>query len=341
MTREVVLAGDLGGTKTLLALVAPGDPVEVLARARFESAKFDSLEAMVETFLEGRDARPAQAVFGVAGPVVDGRAQLTNLHYAVDERALAARLGLSRARLLNDLEATAFALPLLPSSAFTCLCPGRGRQRGDFAVVAVGTGLGEALGVDLGDAYTVVAGEGGHVDFAPYDARSAELLAYLWSTHGGHVSKEAVLSGRGIATLFRFVVDRGLAKPTLDVEAEDDMNVAVSRAGLERRCPAAALALELFATHLGAHAGDVALRSLPSGGVFLAGGIPPRLVSVLKGPAFQDAFVAKGRFEDALRRVRVEIVTERDAPLLGAAYVAFAGDAERGRARLPWPASRA
>jgi glucokinase len=337
MTREVVLAGDLGGTKTLLALVSPGEPLEVVARGRFESARFDSLESMVETFLEERGARPRRAVFGVAGPVIDRRAQLTNLTYAVDERSLATRLGLDRVRLLNDLEATAFALPLLPSSAFTPICEGRGRTRGDFAVVSVGTGLGEALGVDLGDTFTVVAGEGGHVDFAPHDEVSVELLAHLWTELGGHVSQEAVLSGRGIAGLFRFVVASGRAEPSVDPWSEADPNVAVTRAGLEGRCPAARLALELFATHLGAHAGDVALRSLPRGGVFLAGGIPPRLAPLLETPAFRDAFVNKGRFEDELRAIRVEIVRERDAPLLGAAYVAFGDGVEPGRARLPWP----
>jgi glucokinase len=142
MTCEVALAGDLGGTKTLLALVTPGDPLDVLARARFESARFDSLESMVEAFLEGKEARPSRAVFGVAGPVLDGRVELTNLSYAVDERALAASLGLEHVRLLNDLEATAFALPQLPGDAFMPLCAGRGRARGDFAVVSVGTGLG-------------------------------------------------------------------------------------------------------------------------------------------------------------------------------------------------------
>jgi glucokinase len=338
MTREVVLAGDLGGTKTLLALVTPGEPLDLIARARFESARFGSLESMVEEFLEGRGVRPTCAVFGVAGPVIEGRAQLTNLTYAVDERALASTLGIEPVRLLNDLEATAFALPRLPRSAFTALCAGRGRERGDFAVVSVGTGLGEALGVDLGDSYTVVAGEGGHVDFAPYDARSAELLSYLWAAQsGGHVSKEAVLSGDGIAALFGFVVDSGLAKPVLDPSAEGDVNVAITRAGLEGRCPAAKLALELFAVHLGAHAGDVALRSLPRGGVYLAGGIPPRLAPVLKSSAFRDAFVNKGRFADELRDIRVEIVTERDAPLLGAAHVAFSEHTRSRRTRLQWP----
>src|SRR5690606_4768743 len=190
-------------------------------------------------FLEGKETRPSRAAFGVAGPVFDGRVELTNLSYAVDERALASSLGFERVRLLNDLEATAFALPRLPESAFMPLCEGRGRERGDFAVVSVGTGLGEALGVDLGDTYTVVAGEGGHVDFAPHDAESAELLSYLWDRLGGHVSEEAVLSGRGIFTLFQFVVDTGRAQPLVDLPSEGDPNVAVTSAGLEGSCPAA------------------------------------------------------------------------------------------------------
>jgi glucokinase len=337
MTREVVLAGDLGGTKTLLALVAPGEPLDVVARGRFASARFDSLESMVEEFLAQHGARPRRAVFGVAGPVIDRRAQLTNLTYGVDERMLGTRLGLERVRLLNDLEATAFALPLLSSSAFRPLCEGRGRARGDFAVISVGTGLGEALGVDLGDTFTVVAGEGGHVDFAPHDEDSVELLSHLRGELRGHVSKEAVLSGRGIAALFRFVVASGRAAPAVDPWPEPDPNVAITLAGLEGRCPASRLALELFAAHLGAHAGDVALRSLPRGGVFLAGGIPPKLAPLLESSAFRDAFVNKGRFEDELRAIRVEIVTERDAPLLGAAHVAFGEIPGPGRARLSWP----
>lgn len=335
MTRNVALVGDLGGTKTLLALVTPD---ESLVRARYESASFDSLESMIDVFLRGRDVRPSRAVFGVAGPVADGRAKLTNLRYAVDERELRAHLGLERVKLLNDLEATAFALPKLEPRAFHPIHAGRGRGRGDFCVVAVGTGLGEALGVDLGSGYTVVAGEGGHVDFAPHDARSADLLAYLWDTLGGHVSKEAVLSGRGIARLYEFVIDRGLARPAHALDFEDDLNVAVTNAGLAGSCPAARLALELFAAQLGAHAGDVALRALPRGGVFLAGGIPPRLTPVLDTPLFRDAFVKKGRFSEALASIRVEIVLDPAAPLTGATHVAFARWEGEGRTALPWGA---
>lgn len=339
MATELVLAGDLGGTKTLLALVAPGSPLRVLARERYESARHDSLEAMIEAFLAETGARPERAVIGVAGPVIGGRAQLTNLPYAVDERALEERLGFERARLLNDLEATAYALPFLEEGDFVTLREGRGPARGDFSVVAVGTGLGEALGVHLGETFTVVAGEGGHVDLAPHDDRGLELLRFLWDRLGGHASREAILSGRGISTLFDFVVERGLAPRRLAPSDEEDPNVAVTRAALEGSCPAASLALDLFAAHLGAHAGDVALRSLPRGGVFLAGGIPPRLVAKLREPTFHDAFLDKGRFSVAVEDVRVSIVTAREAPLWGAAHVAFgAGDA-RGRVQLPWPPS--
>ena len=341
MSREIVLAGDLGGTKTVLALVRRGEPeigaLEILAQARFESAHYESLEAMVEEFLGAHDVRPSQAAIGVAGPVREGRAALTNLHYAVDEVALRERLGLEQARLLNDLEATAFGAPFIPTASLHPLGPGTRHARGDFAVLAVGTGLGEALGVDLGASFTVVAGEGGHVDFAPSDERSAELLQHLWSTRGGHVSAESLLSGRGITTIFEFVVARGLATPALDLSGAPDPNVAVSDAGLSRTCPAAALALEIFAELLGAHAGDAALRTLPVGGVLLGGGIPPKLLTALDTEAFRRAYSAKGRFSDVAARIPVAVITERNAPLLGAARIALAETDPARRPRLAWP----
>jgi len=322
----VILAGDVGGTKTVLALFERGGdaPVE-RERARYRSADHRSLAAMLEAFLAQHGSPHVEAAcFGVAGPVVESRFVATNLAWdAVDEESLSSMLGGAPVALLNDLQAAGVGMLALGEVERVALNPGAGPpRRGNVAVIAPGTGLGEAVLVWDGDRHLPVAGEGGHGGFAPSSEEEIALLRFLQEEHGPRVSWERVLSGPGLASLYRFVRVRcGVPEParlSARLRAEDPAAV-VSDEGLGGRDPACAEALELFAHLTGAEAGDLALRTLAVGGVFVGGGIAPRLRKVLEGGAFLRAFIDKGRFEPLLRQIPVHLVLDPGAPVDGAA----------------------
>ena len=322
----MILAGDVGGTKTVLALFERGGdaPVERV-RARYPSAEHGSFAGMLERFLaDHEEPRVEAACFGVAGPVVEGSVVATNLPWnAVDEASLSRTLGGAPVALLNDLQAAAVGMLALGESSRVALNPDAGPPlRGNVAVLAPGTGLGEAVLVWDGERHLPVAGEGGHGGFAPSGDEEIALLRFLSEEHDGRVSWERVLSGPGLADLYRFVRARcGEPEPaplSARLEAEDPAAV-VTEEGLAGRDAACARTLELFARLTGAEAGDLALRTLAVGGVFIGGGIAPRIRKVLEGGAFLRAFVEKGRFEPLLRRVPVHLVLDPGAPLEGAA----------------------
>lgn len=327
---ELYLAGDLGGTKTNLAIISsvrgPRDP---LVEISLPSAAFPDLATLVMAFLE-QDKLPVQrACFGVAGPVVDGRATITNLPWQLEETALAAQLGLTAVTLLNDLVAIAYAIPILTAADCQTLHPGQPTPTGALAVVAPGTGLGEAFLLHDGQRYRAYPSEGGHADFAPNKALEGGLLRYLQAEFG-HVSWERVCSGKGIPNIYRYLKAIDFAEEpawlTEELASVTDPTPVIVNAALdtERACPLCSATLQTFVAILGAEAGNLALKVLATGGVYLGGGIPPRILPLLQSERFMQAFLNKGRFADLLKQVPVHVILNSKAALLGAAYYGLA-----------------
>jgi glucokinase len=322
----VILAGDVGGTKTVLATF--GRTLAIVREAIYPSADYPSLEAILDVFLSPDERRVVTgACFGVAGPVIAGTAQITNLPWTIDAAVLAVQLGGIPVTLLNDLQATALGTLVLPDTAFAVLQPAAGGETapGDgatIAVIAPGTGLGEALLVADGAGYRALPSEGGHADFAPGTDDEIALLRYLRGIHGDHVSYERVLSGAGIGDLYDFVrTATGAAEPAwlTALFATDDRNAVISRTALDGRDPACVRALDMFVEILGAEAGNLALRGLTTGGVVIGGGIPPKILPALRHGRLIDRFNAKGRFARWTRTLSVRVALEPRAALFGAA----------------------
>jgi glucokinase len=306
----MILAGDTGGTKTVLALF---DRDGRVAREQlFHCAEFPSLEAILDKFAPGEIEG---ACFGVAGPVVAGVAHITNLPWVIDERALARKLG-APVKLLNDLQATALGTLALPAEGFAVLQPeAKHDLHGSIAVIAPGTGLGEAMLVHDGKRYVALPSEGGHADWAPGTDEELELWRFLRERHGTHVSVERVLCGNGIGDLYDFY-RRGAP----ELAHEGDRNAAVTNAALGKTDPNAMRALDLFAELLGAEAGNVALRTMSTGGVVIGGGIPPRILPALQAGRLVARFAQKGRFHKWMQALGVRVALEPRAALLGAAH---------------------
>jgi glucokinase len=322
----MLLAGDIGGTKTNLAVFSSdAGPYAPLAEATFPSGAYASLEALVSQFLAQNDLKISRASFGVAGPVVDGRAKITNLPWEMSEANLGQRLGFS-VRLLNDLESIAYAVPFLQPEDLETLNEGEATQGGAIAIIAPGTGLGEAYLSWDGSRYRAYASEGGHADFGPNNQREIDLLHYLQDRFG-HVSYERVCSGQGIANIYAFLRDSGHEEPAWLAEqlaaAGDPTPIIVNVALGEESCAICVTALNVFTSILGAEAGNLALKVLSTGGVYLGGGIPPRILPVLKQDRFVEAFRYKGRFSGLLARMPVHVILNPKAALLGAACYAL------------------
>lgn len=304
------LLGDVGGTNARFALL--GERGELTAVEHFAVADHDSPEAVIRRFLELHDRRPTAAVLAVAGPVVDGRAKLTNGQWAFDESVLAARLGLERVVLLNDFAALALAVPRLEETQLLALGGGPGRPGAPIAVLGPGTGLGCAT---LLEGSQVLVGEGGHVTMPAVDEREAALLAIL-RRRFEHVSAERVLSGPGLIELHGAVAELdGLAAP----RARDGAEVA---AAASAGCPGAQAALGAFFGFLGTIAGNLALTVGAQGGVYLAGGILPHLSEPLRHSVFCERFEAKGRFREYLAAVPLRLIIEPDPAFLGLTHFA-------------------
>lgn len=324
----MILAGDVGGTKTALALFEIGPAgLEVVREAALPSRQFPTFEGTLTTFLgEGVPRGLTAACFGVAGAVVDGRCTATNLPWVIDESTLEGLLAVKRVRLLNDLEATAHGVLGLPGDRLAVLQEGRARP-GNAAVIAAGTGLGEALVIRDGERVTVVASEGGHTDFAPGSDLEIALLRHLRGRFGPHVSWERVLSGPGLVNVYRFLREfRGAPEPAALAErmAREDPSAVVSQAALAGSDPVAVEALDLFVSLYGAEAGNLALTALAVSGVFVAGGIAPKILPRLTAGGFTAAFRAKGRFAAMMDNIPVRVALEPRSALLGAARVAAA-----------------
>ncbi len=325
----MLLAGDIGGTKTDLAVYSPEHgPRAPLVRERFHSADYASLDLMVREFLGRVDLPVESACFDVAGPVLGGRAKLTNLPWILDETTLKEALGLESVRLMNDLEATANAVPYLVPSDVHTLSPGLPVSGGAVAVIAPGTGLGEAFLTWEGSRYHAHASEGGHCDFAPSDPTQIELLRYLRERFD-HVSFERVCSGIGIPNIYNFLrdTDHAIESPEVSsrLAAAEDPTPLIIQGALDPRAPdkLCVATLDLFVSILGAEAGNLALKTLATGGVYLGGGIPPRILPTLEDGRFMEAFRRKGRFAELLGDVPVHVLIE-PVPLIGAAAYGLA-----------------
>ncbi len=325
----MLLAGDIGGTKTNLAIFdsarGPRDPVQT---GTFPSAKYPSLETVVRDFLGDAHLKVARAAFGVAGPVVAGRAEVTNLPWVMDETQLAAALDLEKVTLLNDLAATANAVPHLAATDVHTIQAGQRVAGGTIAVIAPGTGLGEGFLTWHGGHYLPFASEGGHTDFAPTNPLEAGLLRYLQERFG-HVSYERITSGSGLPNIYHYLKDNGYAQEPAwlaeQLAAAPDPSPVITNAALDpnRPCDLCQMTLQTFVSVLGAEAGNLALKLLATGGVYLGGGIPPRILPALTDGTFITAFLHKGRFADLLAKIPINVITDPRVALLGAAYKVF------------------
>lgn len=329
MTRaRTVLAGDVGGTKTLLGLFrADHGRLEPLRIDRYASAEHDGLESMLRAFLGPERIRVDAAAFGVAGPVVDGRSRFSNLPWVLEEQSLRGRLPRTRVALVNDLEALAWGLDALQGAQVARLARRAPAAQANRAIIAAGTGLGMALMVWDGTRHTPSASEGGHQGFAPRDELEVDLLRFLWARHG-RVSLDRVLSGSGLRAIYEFLTESGRARTTRAlrrrIESAADPNAEVSRAALAGDDGAARAALERFVEIYGAAAGDLALVAHATGGLWVAGGIAPRILPALRTGGFVRAFLDKGRLRPLVERVPLAVVREPRAGLLGAAHRAAA-----------------
>lgn len=323
----MILAGDIGGTKTRLALIERGgSPRAPLREQRFASREFGSLEAMIRTFLDGHGQVPSHAALGIAGPVVDQRVETTNLPWQVDGRAMRQALSGAEVLLLNDLESTAWGLAELAEHDLEALQLGAAVP-GNRALIAAGTGLGEAILMRESRRWRPTASEGGHADFAPRDAFEDGLMHWLRDRYG-HVSYERVLSGRGLVDLYRFLRESGRGEEPAAIAAEfdaaGDPAVVVTRCALDGSCERAAIAVDRFLRIYGAEAGNLALKALAVGGVFVGGGIAPRLLPALREGGFVRAFADKGRLAPLMERIPVHVILDDRTALWGAAAVALA-----------------
>jgi glucokinase len=318
---NMLLAGDIGGTKINLALYSPeGGPIPQV-RATFKSARNASLEAVIKQFLDDTRLPVAKAVFGVAGPVVDGRSRITNLPWIISEATLQQDLGFQEVKLLNDLEATAHGIPHLPARDLFVLNDAP-PQSGTKGVIAPGTGLGEAILFFLQGRYHIIPSEGGHVDFAPTNLLEIRLLRQLLGKFG-HVSYERVCSGSGLPSIYAYLKKQGFAEELPEMRealkhAADPTPVIVQRA-MAGDCELSIATLNTFVSVLGAEAGNLALKVMATGGIYLGGGIPPKILSKLKDGTFMASFVNKGRFAELLARIPVYVILNEETALFGAA----------------------
>jgi glucokinase len=323
----MILAGDIGGTHARLAFfdVNNGN-FRLVSASVFPSREYSGLDQIVAKFVDSSSLHPDAACFGIAGPVRNGRVETSNLPWTIEAKRLADELKLKKAVLINDLEANAWGISSLNAEDVVCLNQIKGHPLGNQAVISAGTGLGEAGMYWDGSKYHIFACEGGHSDFAPRNELEIELLQYLTKRYG-HVSYERIVSGPGLINVFQFLRDTGPGVEPQWLTGEmqkTDPAAAISRAAIDGKCPLCEQALDLFISIYAAEAGNLALKLLATGGVYLGGGIAPKLVPKLAGPLFMQAFVGKGRMQPLLEAIPVRVITNDQTALLGAARYAMA-----------------
>ena len=325
----MILAGDIGGTNARLALFDVRDEQFQLVTATiFPSRKYSGLDEIVSEFVQTAGVHPAKACFGIAGPVTNGEVETSNLPWKIQARRLADELKIDHALLINDLEATGWGVGALSAHDLVGLNQIVGVP-GNQALVAAGTGLGEGGLYWDGKRHHVFASEGGHCDFAPLNELQVELFQYL-SKRYDHVSYERVLSGPGLVNIFEFLSDTGRGKVPEWLSEEMkamDPAAAISAAAMDAKCPLSEQALDIFVSIFGAEAGNLGLKLKATGGVFLAGGIAPKILPKLATPLFLEAFLSKGRLRHLMEVMPVKVIVNDKLALLGAARCALMEDA--------------
>ena len=323
---SLLLAGDIGGTKTNLGLFRRGKKRPVLeVEETYTSQQAPSLEHIVKNFIAKHKVGVSKACFGIAGPVIGGRVKTTNLPWDISEARMKRQLQLSYVSLINDLTATALAVPLLNRKELFSLNKAEARKGQNLAIMASGTGLGTGFLIPWDGKYIPVSSEGGHVDFSPNSKAEIELWQYLREQYG-HVSIERVISGPGLVNIYSWLKDSGryrepawLAKQIKEMETA----AAISEVGLADGHPLCVEALNVFVSVMGAAAGNLALTAMTTGGVYLGGGIPPKILPKLQEPFFIQAYENKGRFAEVLEKIPVRVILNEKAALLGAAQWGF------------------
>jgi glucokinase len=322
----MILAGDIGGTKARLAYFQPQNGhLRLISESVFPSREFSELGEIVSKFLQDSATRPEVACFGIAGPVQNGRVETSNLPWVIEQSRLAKQIQLPATLLINDLEANAWGIGALTAQdliPLTRVAPSAGNQ----AVIAPGTGLGEAGLFWNGSQHQVFASEGGHTDFGPRGELQTELLRFLASRYD-HVSYERILSGPGLVNVYEFLRSKGGGDEPAGFAAqlsEGDAAATISHSALDGTNRLAEQALDIWISVYGAEAGNLALKTMATGGIFLGGGISPKILPKLTGPLFMRAFLDKGRLRPLLESMPVHVITNEKAALLGAARCAAA-----------------
>jgi glucokinase len=325
MKNHYHLAGDIGGTKTILALFSDEKgPLDPLHERNYESSTYSSLDTIIADFFARTETSASTASFGVAGPVREGRAIITNLPWQPDEKALQAAHGFARTTLINDLVATGYAIPHLEPSNFVSLNESRPENEGAVGIIAPGTGLGEVIFIWEGSRYLPVPSEGGHADFGPSSETEFQLFNFSKNLYE-HVSYDRICSGRGLPVIYNFFKTIHQVKEPAwlarELASTEDPAPVITNAALNtgKPCEIARKTVQLFISILGAEAGNLALKGLTTGGLYLGGGIPPRLLSLLKEEIFMKSFTSKGRMSNLMRDIPVKVILNPKAALIGAA----------------------
>ncbi|WP_292978363.1 glucokinase [Nitrosomonas sp.] len=320
---QYLLSGDIGGTKTLLrSVVARDGGIEFHHEHLYDSHQYDGLDAILKDFLERSGCRPVAACLAIAGPIVEQQVHLTNLPWVISAQAIAEKFSIPAVKIVNDFEGTAASIEILPVDDLITLQTGTPSSSPMRVVLGAGTGMGVAWLVKRGQYYEPLATEAGHIDFAPTSAIQIELLRYLMTRYH-RVSIERLLSGQGLTHIFNFLQSKATEGDHLQsIGLNTDDGATVTRLAFEHQYPIALQALNLFAEIYGAYAGNLALAGLCRGGVYIAGGIAPRIIRILQQPGFIKAFCSKGRYSALVSEIPVYVVMNPKAGLLGAGLLA-------------------
>lgn len=320
----MIVAGDIGGTKTHLVLFNASDPVHWIKEKKYSSREYKNLTEILQDFLSTSDRKVETMCLGIAGPVINNRCQATNLPWVIDAKEISKELKIPKVDLINDLEANAYGIRALSNEEIVVLNPGN-EKAGNKALIAAGTGLGEAGLYWDGKSHRPFACEGGHCDFAPTNEREIGLLRYLKKKYD-HVSFERILSGSGFYLLYRFFIEAEGERPDASVEeivkeGKDPAKI-ISERGLKKESAICSKVIDLFVSIYGAEAGNLALKMLSVAGMYIGGGIAPKIIDALKTGVFMKAFKDKGRFSSLLSSIPVKVILNENTALLGAARYA-------------------
>ncbi len=316
----MILAGDIGGTKTELALFENVKTRKIIKQEKFPSKDYKSLEEIIQKFISSSSISPTQACFGIAGPIENNICYTTNLPWIIDGKKIETLLNISSVFLINDLEANAWGIPCLKENELYVLAEGNKNQKGNRALISAGTGLGEAGLYYDGKNHIPFASEGGHCNFAPTNEEEIEILRFLQHKHK-HVSYERLLCGAGLLNIYLFFIEEKKEKELpelLEKFTITDPAQCIYEYGSTGKCPVCKKAIEIFISIYGSEAGNMALKFLALGGIYIGGGIAPKMLNELKEGPFLKSFTQKGRFNKLLSTIRIQVILNPHTALLGA-----------------------